>query len=319
MSYKVFIDGQEGTTGLKIHERLRDRSDIDVLQIAEELRKEPAAKLELYKEADLTILCLPDPASREAFDLAKGEGVRLIDASTAFRTDSAWVYGLPELRREQRDAIRSARYVSNCGCYAAGFILALRPLVLSGIVQADYPVTVHAISGYSGGGKRLIAYHEGTPGRIIPPRPYALTLHHKHVPEMQKYAALAYPPLFSPSVGHFYEGMVVSVPLVVRLLAKRVTPSDVQGVLADYYKGERFIRVLPFPADESLEDGYLAPTGCNGTNRVDIFVFGYEDQLLVASRLDNLGKGASGNAVQCMNIMLGLEEAAGLDTTDTGA
>jgi N-acetyl-gamma-glutamyl-phosphate reductase len=312
VSNKVFIDGQEGTTGLKIHEWLRDRPDIDLLQIDEERRKDPVAKLELYKQADLTILCLPDQASREAVELAKGKDVRFIDASTAFRTNPAWVYGLPELCREQRDAIRNASYVSNCGCYAAGFILALRPLVLSRIVQADYPVTVHAISGYSGGGKRLIAIHEGTPGRILPTRPYALALHHKHVPEMQKHAALTYPPLFSPAVGHFYNGMVVSVPLVVRLLGRRVTPLDIQGVLADYYRGERFIRVLPFPADEALEDGYLAPTSCNGTNRMDIFVFGYADQVLVASRLDNLGKGASANAAQCMNIMLGLEETAGL-------
>ena len=316
MSSKVFIDGQEGTTGLKIHERLRDRHDIEVLQIPEDRRKDPAAKLELYRQADVTILCLPDQASREAFELTKGEKVRLIDASTAFRTDPGWAYGLPELCPGQRDLIRNSRYVSNCGCYAAGFILALRPLVSAGVVQADYPVTVHAVSGYSGGGKRLIRTHEGTPGRILPTRPYAFALKHKHVPEMQKYAGIAYPPLFAPMVGHFYQGMVVSVPLIVRLLKKQVAPWDVADLLAEYYKGERFVRVIPPGAEGELEDGFLSPTACNGTNRIDIFVFGHADQILVAARFDNLGKGASGTAVQCMNLMLGLDETAGLTAAE---
>jgi N-acetyl-gamma-glutamyl-phosphate reductase len=312
LSHKVFIDGQEGTTGLKIHERLRDRRDLEILQIPEELRKEPAAKLEFYRKADVTLLCLPDQASKEAFELAKGEEVRFIDASTAFRTDPGWVYGLPELSEGQREKIRNASWVSNCGCYAAGFILAVRPLVSAGIIPVDQPVTCHALSGYSGGGKRLIAMHEGTPGRILPTRPYALTLRHKHVPEMQKYTGLAYPPLFAPMVGHFYQGMVVSVPLVVRSLPKKVTPAGVREILADYYEKEEFIRVLPLGGADELEDGFLSPLACNGTNRLDLFVFGHDDQILVTSRLDNLGKGASGNAVQCMNIMLGLDEGAGL-------
>ncbi len=312
MSYKVFIDGREGTTGLKIDERLRGREDIEVLTISEELRKNAAAKLEIYRQADITILCLPDQASREAFELTRNEDIRLIDASTAFRTDSGWVYGLPELSPEQKGKIRNARYVSNCGCYAAGFILAVRPLVSSGVLQTDYPVTVHAVSGYSGGGKRLIGIHEGTPGRIIPTRGYAFTLRHKHVPEMQKYTDLAHPPLFSPMVGHFYQGMTVSVPFTTRALSKRVTPSDMRKILADYYQTAQFVRVMPFPADEELEEGFLSPTACNGTNRMDIFVFGHEDQILVVSRLDNLGKGASGTAVQNMNIMLGMEEGTGL-------
>lgn len=311
MSYNVFIDGQEGTTGLKIHERLRDRRDIEVLQISEDRRKDPAAKLELYRRADVTILCLPDQASRDAFEMTKGENVRLIDASTAFRTDPVWVYGLPELRPEQREAIGHAKYVSNCGCYAAGFIMALFPLVRAGVVPVDHPIACHAISGYSGGGKRLIAAHE-TAGFVRPPRPYALGLHHKHVPEMQKHAGLSYPPLFTPIVGHFYQGMIVSIPLVMRSLPKKVAPGDVQEILTRYYEGERFVRVLPVGGENELEDGFLSPTGCNDTNRIDLFVFGHEEQLLVAARLDNLGKGASGTAVQCMNIMLGLDEAAGL-------
>jgi N-acetyl-gamma-glutamyl-phosphate reductase len=312
LSRKVFIDGQEGTTGLKIRERLQNRHDIEMLQIPEDRRKDPAAKLEFYRRADVTILCLPDQASREAVELTGGEKVRLIDASTAFRTDPGWVYGLPELCPEQRNLIRNSRYVSNCGCYAAGFILALRPLVSAGVVQVDYPVTVHAVSGYSGGGKRLIEAHEGTPGLTLPTRPYALTLRHKHVPEMQKYTGIAYPPLFAPMVGHFYQGMVVSVPLIVRLLGKRVTLTDVWEILAEYYKGERFVRIVPPGAGAEIEGGFLSPTGCNGTNRADIFVFGHEAQILVIARLDNLGKGASGTAVQCMNLMLGLDEAAGL-------
>jgi N-acetyl-gamma-glutamyl-phosphate reductase len=314
LSYKVFIDGQEGTTGLKIHERLRRRDDIELLEISEDRRKDSVTKLEFYRHADVTILCLPDQASHEAFELARNENVRLIDASTAFRTDPGWAYGLPELCPEQRGLIRNSRYVSNCGCYAAGFILPLRPLVTAGIVQVDYPVTVHAVSGYSGGGKRLIQIHEGAPGLVLPTRPYALPLRHKHVPEMQKYAGLAYPPLFAPMVGHFYQGMAVSTPLVVRSLAKRVAPSDVREILAQYYEREQFVRVVPVGGEGELEDGYLSPTGCNGTNRLDIFVSGNDDQILVTARLDNLGKGASGNAVQCMNIMLGLEESAGLTT-----
>jgi N-acetyl-gamma-glutamyl-phosphate reductase len=269
-------------------------------------------KVEFYRRSDVTILCLPDQASKEAFELVKSEKVRLIDASTAFRTTPDWAYGLPELCPEQRDLIRQARFVSNCGCHAAGFILALRPLVSAGIVPVDYAVTCHSLTGYSGGGKHLIEMHERTPGRILPARPYALGLTHKHVPEMQKYAGLRFPPLFTPVVGHFYQGMIVMVPLIVRMLRKKVTPGDVGAVLGEYYEGEPFIRVLPPNAEIELDGGFLSPTACNGTNRMDIFVFGHEEQILVAARFDNLGKGASGAAVQSMNLMLGLEETAGL-------
>jgi N-acetyl-gamma-glutamyl-phosphate reductase len=311
MAYKVFIDGQEGTTGLQIHDRLRGRTDIELLQIPEELRKDPAAKLELYRQSDVSILCLPDAASREAFETVKGGTARIIDASTAFRTAPGWVYGLPELSPDQRSSIRGAQFVSNCGCYAAGFILALRPLVTAGAVSIDYPVTCHAVSGYSGGGKRLIQTHEGS-GSILPARPYAFGLRHKHVPEMQKYTGLTYAPLFAPLVGHFYQGMIVSVPLFPRLLTKPNTPREVREVLADYYRGEPFITVAPFDNETGLEEGFLSPTACNDTNRLDLFVFGHEEQMLVAARFDNLGKGASGTAVQNMNIMLGVEETTGL-------
>jgi N-acetyl-gamma-glutamyl-phosphate reductase len=312
LSYKVFVDGQEGTTGLQILDRLHARSDIELLRIPEDRRKDPAAKVEFYRRSDVTILCLPDQASREAFDLVKGEDARLIDASTAFRTAPDWVYGLPELCPGQRELIRSARFVSNCGCHAAGFVLALRPLVSAGIVGADYPVTCHSVTGYSGGGKKLIEVYEGEPGRVLPTRPYALGLAHKHVPEMQKHAGLRFPPLFTPVLGHFYQGMIVMVPLVTRMLSRKIAPEGVSEVLAEYYKGEPFVRVFSANPEAELKGVYLSPTECNGTNKVDVFVFGHEEQILVATRFDNLGKGASGTAVQNMNLMLGLDETSGL-------
>lgn len=311
MSHKVFIDGQEGTTGLMIHERLRDRGDIELLQIAPEKRKNPAAKRDLYREAEIVILCLPDQASRDAFALARETDARLIDASTAFRTDPDWVYGLPELCPEQRDLIRNARYVSNCGCHAAGFIMCVRPLVRAGVVPSDLPLTCTSITGYSGGGKKLIQAYENV-NRILPSRPYALGLRHKHLPEMQKHALLDHPPLFMPIVGHFYQGMLISLPLVLRMLNGKVTPQAVHATLAEYYSGEPFVNVMPLNCEEVMEGGFLSPTSCNHTNRVDLLVFGHADQIVIMARLDNLGKGASGTAVQNMNIMLGVAETTGL-------
>ena len=314
MGYKVFIDGQEGTTGLMIHERLQDRAEIEVLQIQPQERKNPEAKLALYKQAYVVVFCLPDQASREAFSLAQQARVRVIDASTAFRTSADWVYGLPELRTRQREDIRNARFVSNCGCYAAGFILALRPLVSAGVVAADYPVMCSAVSGYSGGGKKLIQAFESDPDLIQPPRPYALGLAHKHLPEMQHYTGLQHPPLFMPVVGHFYQGMLVSIPLVVRTLKKRIALGDVRDIWQAYYEAEPFIQIMPVEGDQGLEGGFLSPTGCNHTNRAELFVFGNSEQIVLTTRLDNLGKGASGTAVQSLNIMLGLKETAGLNT-----
>jgi N-acetyl-gamma-glutamyl-phosphate reductase len=308
---KVFIDGQEGTTGLMIHERLKDRGDIELLRIASRERKNPEAKRDLYRKADIVILCLPDQASRDAFALARATDARLIDASTAFRTDPEWVYGLPELCPQQRDRIRNARYVSNCGCHAAGFILCVRPLVSAGLLPADVPLTCTSITGYSGGGKKLIQAFESAAG-ILPSRPYALGLRHKHLPEMQKHALLTHSPLFMPIVGHFYQGMLVSVPLVLRMLDAKVTPRAVHDTLTGYYAGEPFVNVVALGGEAVLEEGFLSPTGCNHTNRVDLLVFGHAGQIVIAARLDNLGKGASGTAVQCMNLMLGVEETAGL-------
>ena len=314
MSYKVFIDGQEGTTGLMIQDRLQGRPEIELLQIDPELRKNADAKLALYERADVTVFCLPDQASREAFELARQTHVRVIDASTAFRTAPDWVYGLPELRSGQRDDVRNATCIANCGCYAAGFILALRPLIKAGVVAADHPVACSAISGYSGGGKKLIQAFESDPQAIVPPRPYALGLTHKHLPEMTHYTGLKQPPLFMPVVGHFYQGMLVSIPLFTGTLNKSVDRNDVRRIWQDYYAREPFIRVMPVDNDEALENGFLSPLGCNHTNRAELFVFGNHDQLLLTTRLDNLGKGASGTVVQCLNLMFGLEETAGLTT-----
>jgi N-acetyl-gamma-glutamyl-phosphate reductase len=309
------VDGQEGTTGLKINERLSQRTDIELLHIDPEKRKDPEERRRLLKEADIAFLCLPDAASRESVALAGGGRARIIDASTAHRTDPDWVYGLPELSKNQRALIRDASRVSVPGCHATGFNLALYPLVRGGIVAEDYPVTCQSLSGYSGGGKKLIERHQvaGIDEKSLNmPRFYALGLNHKHLPEMQKVCGLRYPPLFTPAVGNFYQGMAVAVPLLKRLLQKQVTAREVQGLLADYYAGERFVRVMPFESGSYLDNGFLDATGCNGTNRADLFVFGHDDQILVVSRLDNLGKGASGAAVQNMNIMLGVEEGTGL-------
>lgn len=314
--FNVFIDGQEGTTGLKIHERLLARKDINILEIPSQDRKNNDIKKKFYDEADIVLLCLPDDAAREAVDLIKDEKTKIIDSSTAFRTAEGWTYGIPELNPGQRAAIKQSNRVTNPGCHATGFSMALYPLVNKGIIPLDYPVVAYSLTGYSGGGKKLISVYEGEgPGKedLNGPRHYALTLKHKHLREMQKITGLKYPPLFLPVVGNFYQGMVVSVPLETRLLLKRVTASDVWEIVSEYYGLEHFVRVIPLEAEAFLDNGFLSPTECNHTNRIDIFVFGNDRQILLASRLDNLGKGASGAAVQNMNIMLGVEESTGLD------
>ncbi|MBN1532331.1 MAG: N-acetyl-gamma-glutamyl-phosphate reductase [Spirochaetes bacterium] len=316
MTIRVFVDGQEGTTGLRIHERLAARSDIELLQIDPERRKDPGARRGLLNAADVAFLCLPDDAARESVSLVTNGSTRIIDASTAHRTDPSWAYGLPELSREQRDAVASSKRVAVPGCHATGFVIPLYPLVRLGVVPEDYPVTCQSLTGYSGGGKKLIAAYEG-PGADRESlkyfRSYALGLSHKHLPEMHRYSGLAFPPLFTPVVGDFYVGMSISVPLQARLLSKRVSAADVREMLASYYRGERFVRVMPFESESLLDGGFFKMQECNDTNLLDIFVFGNDRQILLVSRLDNLGKGASGAAVQNMNIMLGLDEATGLE------
>jgi N-acetyl-gamma-glutamyl-phosphate reductase len=314
MKKTVFVDGQHGTTGLKIRERLSGRKDIEVIEIPEDKRKDPAARKKLINAADIVFLCLPDDAARESVGLITAKTVRVIDGSTAHRVAEGWVYGLPELKKGQRELIKKSARVAVPGCHATGFILILYPLVAQGIVGPDYPVTCHAVAGYSGGGRAMITDYESpnAPDSIKNPRPYALTLNHKHVPEMTKFAGLARPPVFAPTVVNVYNGEIISVPLVVSYLKKQLSAVDVREALAEYYAGERFVKVMPYPADDFLKKGYLTFTDCNGTNNLEIFVFGGKDRVLISARFDNLGKGASGAAVQNMNIMLGIEESTGL-------
>lgn len=309
--FKVFIDGSVGTTGLKIFSRFQGREDLEILTIPDELRKDLDARVELIRKADVSFLCLPDAASREICERLP-EDVRILDTSTAHRTVPGWVYGLPELSEQIRSAIMTANRVAVPGCHATGFITIAAPLVSMGIAPADYPFTAHSITGYSGGGKKMIGQYEdeGRPATYQSPRQYALGQGHKHLPEMQKIAGLAYPPIFNPIVADFFSGMVVTVPLHTRLLGKAWSPEDVAKAMADYYAGQKFVTVRPF--GETPEDGTLDANSLAGTNKLEIFVFGTNEQIVLASRFDNLGKGASGAAVQCMNIMLGLPEDTGL-------
>ncbi|MEW6184851.1 MAG: N-acetyl-gamma-glutamyl-phosphate reductase [Thermodesulfobacteriota bacterium] len=314
--FNIFIDGREGTTGLQIVERLKDRSDIRLTEIPNQERKNPEVKKKYLNQADLVILCLPDEASRESVALIENDQTRVIDSSTAFRALDGWIYGIPELDKGQRDRIRQSKRLTNPGCHATGFIMALYPLIQEGVAGVDYPVFAQSLTGYSGGGKKLIAVYESgeTPkGHLQAPRHYALNLRHKHLAEMQKHTGLLTPPLFTPIVANYYQGMVVSIPLLTRLLRKKISAREVREVLAAYYQGEPFVRVMPFESGPFLDNGFLSPLECNHTNRIDLFVFGDEEQILVAARLDNLGKGASGAAVQNMNLMLGMEETLGLN------
>ena len=313
MAVKVYIDGQEGTTGLKILERFEGRNDIELLKIDGEKRKDPAERKRLINSADFVFLCLPDAAAREAASFGENNHVRIIDASTAHRTDPGWAYGFPELSPEHREKIRNSKRVANPGCYASGFISICYPLVKAGVLPQFYPVFAYATSGYSGAGKKAIAAYESDdkPEELLSPRQYALDMNHKHLPEMQKISGLAYKPMFNPIVDNYYSGMVVSIPLQGRLLQKRFTPEQIRDVLYDNYKDSNFVEVKP-AGSECVPDGFLTSNGLSGTNRMEIYVFGDNDQMLLCSRLDNLGKGASGAAVQCLNIMMGIDETTGL-------
>jgi len=312
----IFIDGREGTTGLQIQERLQSRTDVELRELPTELRKDPGARQKLINEVDFVITCLPDAAARESASMIENSRTRLIDPSSAHRVSPDFVYGFPELRKGHREAIRKSTRVSVPGCHATGMVSLLAPLLARGLVQKDYPAVVHSLSGYSGGGKKLIAkYEAGTAEereRLRGPRPYGLTLQHKHLPEMQHVVGLDAPPFFEPVVGNFYKGMLVSVPLLTRLLPKRLTAQDFHEVLSAHYQGEQFVRVQPLDSAALLDEGYLSPIECNDTNRLELFVFGHDQQVLLVARLDNLGKGASGAAVQNLNLMLGVDESTGL-------
>ena len=313
MKFKVFVDGQEGTTGLKIFDYLAQHHDIELLRIPLEKRKDVDARRDLINQSQVTFLCLPDAASRESVSLVTNPKTCVIDASTAFRTDPNWAFGLPELEPDQRRIIRESKRISNPGCYATAFVLAIHPLVRTGIMQPDYPVTCFSISGYSGGGKQLIKTYEGKQdAKLLSPRPYALKLDHKHVPEMRVRSGLSIDPIFAPVVANFYKGLALTVFLHPQRLAKSMSPEAIHEQLAKYYSGEPFVRVKPFGDDRNLDSGYFDVQGCNDTNRADIFVFGTKERAVLMVRLDNLGKGASGAAVQSMNIHLGIDETTGL-------
>ncbi|GGA00965.1 N-acetyl-gamma-glutamyl-phosphate reductase [Paenibacillus marchantiophytorum] len=314
---KVFVDGQYGTTGLKIHERLNQRNDVEVLSIPEEQKKDSEIRIKLMNEADIVFLCLPDQAAREALKLIINPNTRVIDSSSAFRTHDAWTYGLPELSALQRGKIANAARVSVPGCHATAFVLAINPLVQRGILPRDYPVSCHSLTGYSGGGKAFIEQYET--GRFSDisdnrshPQHYSLTLDHKHLPEMKKFTDLEFQPAFLPTVCDYYNGMVVTVPLATRLLINQPSLQEIHAALTNYYQEERFVSVIPLDDTKEISQYALDPTLSNGTNNSEILVLGNDEQVLVACRLDNLGKGSSGAAIQCMNIMLGLDEELGL-------
>lgn len=307
---KVYIDGQEGTTGLKILERFKDRNDIELLRIDEDKRKDNDERKKMINSSDFTFLCLPDAAAKEAASMAD-ERVRVIDASTAHRTNPDWAYGFPELGKEFRKKIAESNRVAVPGCYASGFASMVYPFIKLGIMSADYPVSVHAVSGYSGAGKKAIAVYEdeNRPNEYDSPRQYALTQQHKHLPEMQKICGLEFAPTFNPIVCDYFSGMVVSLPIHTRLLAKKYNADDIRKALTEYYADSYFVRIMP---EGEPADGFIGANNLSGTNMMEIFVNGNDERLIICSRLDNLGKGASGAAVQCLNIMMGIDEKTGL-------
>ena len=309
MKPTVFIDGEAGTTGLQIRKRLEGRADIELLSIEPEKRKNVDARTQLLNEADVAILCLPDQAAREAVDLVANPDTVIIDASSAHRTAEGWTYGFPEMAVGQRDKIKASKRISNPGCYPTGFIALVRPLVEAGFIPSDYPVTVNAVSGYSGGGRSLIEEFEGE--RADPYRSYALSQQHKHAPEMKHHTGLAHRPVFTPAVGNYAQGMIVEVPLALWSLpdGKHVL-GEIYQALRLAYSNEPFLTVQT-PAECNQTDK-LEPEALNGTNKMDLFVFGNDEQARLITRYDNLGKGASGAAVQNLNIVLGFDEATGL-------
>lgn len=305
---KVFIDGKAGTTGLRIFERLQKRDDVKIVSLSENLRKDPAARKEAINGADVVFLCLPDDAAREAVTLAENPHTVVIDASTAHRTQAGWAYGFPELSPRFRAAVQSGKRIANPGCYASGFLALVYPLVQGGILPPDYPLVCHAVSGYSGAGKKGIEQYESEnrDRSLQTPRLYALGLTHKHLPEMTQISGLTRTPVFNPYICDYECGMSVTVPLFADLLSRSVTKEDLTEFYREWYKGERFVGV------GREESGFLCANALNGTNRLEILVNGNEERILLVSRLDNLGKGASGAAIQNMNLALGLDEGLGL-------
>ncbi|MFD1107286.1 N-acetyl-gamma-glutamyl-phosphate reductase [Sphingobium olei] len=312
MTTQVFIDGGHGTTGIEIAERLAGRPELSIITVPEERRRDAVARRDALNAADIVILCLPDDAAREAVTLIDNDRTRVIDASTAHRVAEGWTYGFPELEPGHRERLTQSRFVANPGCWPTGFLALVRPLVLAGLLPADWPVTVSGASGYSGGGKAMIAEYEGEVESPSAFRPYGLTLAHKHVPEMTRYSGLAYPPLFAPAVANAYRGMIVEVPLQLRAMPDAPTVEDIRAALAQAYAGSPIVSVAS--AEESAGMSGVTLEHVGATDRLALFVFGNEDtgQARLVAALDNLGKGAAGAAVQNLNILAGLPETAGL-------
>ncbi len=306
---KVFIDGKEGTTGLQIYERLSKRKDISLITLSDEKRKDISARKDCINKADIVFLCLPDDAARESVSLCENPETKIIDASTAHRTADGWAYGFPELSKQFRDGVATSKRIANPGCHASGFVSLVYPLVSNGLVGADYPFVAHSITGYSGGGKKMIAEYESEDRAIqlSSPRQYGLTLKHKHLPEMTKVCKLAHSPIFNPIVSNFYSGMCVTVPLYTSLMQEKKSVEKLKEFFKDFYAGAKFISV----AED--EEKFLPANTFSGTNKMQIYVGGNDEQILLCSRFDNLGKGASGAAVQNMNVALGLYDDAYLE------
>ena len=313
---KVYIDGSEGTTGLRINERFEGREDIEILKIASELRKDPKERKKFINASDITFLCLPDAASIEAVSLIEKDNDHtvMIDASTAHRTEEGWAYGLPELGESFREKIRTGNRIAVPGCYASGFLMDVYPLIQMGFIDEEYPVCVNALSGYSGAGKKAIALYESSDKTVDleAPRMYALAQKHKHLKEMQKIAGLKEAPLFVPVVDDYYSGMIVTFPIYVSRMKRHVTPEALRDAVAEYFAGEQFIHVMPFGSEEET-NSFFSANAFSGYDDARIYVTGNDERILVSSIFDNLGKGASGAAIQCMNLRLGLPEETGLN------
>lgn len=314
MKTKIFIDGSEGTTGLRIYERFEGREDIELLKIDPEKRKDVDARREMINASDVTFLCLPDAAAREAITLIDNNKVKIIDTSTAHRTEEGWAYGFPELSDEHKKKIETGSRIAVPGCHASGFVALSYPLVSKGIMPADYPVTSFSITGFSGGGKKTIAQYEdeNRPLELSAPREYALSQQHKHLKEMKQITGLTRTPLFSPIIADYYSGMVVSIPLYTDFLTGDYTPEKLRDFYATYYQGEKFIEVMPMGNDIE-KSGYLSGNGCSGWDGMKLYVTGNEERIVVSAQFDNLGKGASGAAIECLNLMLGCESSKGLN------
>lgn len=313
MKYKVFIDGKEGTTGLRIYERFQNRDDIEVITLSEEDRKDPKCRAMAINSSDITFLCLPDNIAIESVSLLKNSHTKIIDASTAHRTLDNWAYGFPELDEKFLDKIKNSRFCAVPGCHASGFIVAIYPLIAKDIIPKDYPFTINSITGYSGGGKKMISEYEAHESSLLDaPRQYGMGQNHKHLKEMKKITGIDYEPIFNPIVSNFYSGMVVTTPIYLRYLKKKLTIEQLHSFYQDYYKNQPFVHVMPYNP-KGNETGYLSALQMSGYDDMYIYVCGNDDRASICAVYDNLGKGASGAAIECMNIMLGIEKTKGLN------